>query len=245
MVRGGQREGAGRKSTWSSGAKFEDTTVIRVPKTIKDQVVNVAYKLDAGESIDLDSNSKIKELESKLVLLQSENDLLLSQLQNKLLDLETQSKKIQELEQENNQLRNSLNNLNQVDKQLVTNSKEGFNDLVTQLESHTQLELSDIVVEDNPIVDSDFINYLKANQLTAGLLSSRLKKVNPSVLSSNKTELLQISHKAFYDWLQDKDIDGIRWVLIGEGKKARYIPADDTSVEKLQALKNWLQVNKN
>ena len=56
MVRGGQREGAGRKSDWESKAKFEDTTVIRVPKNIKDKVMVVARKLDAGEGIDLDSN---------------------------------------------------------------------------------------------------------------------------------------------------------------------------------------------
>ena len=241
MVRGGQREGAGRKSDWESKAKFEDTTVIRVPKNIKDKVMVVARKLDAGEGIDLDSNSKIQELESKLLLIQSDNEVLINQLQNKSLELETQSIKIQELEQENNHLRSSLNNLNQVEKQLVTNSKEESNDLVTQSESHTQLDLLDIVVEDKSIVDSDSIDHLKANQLTAGLLSRRLKKVNPSVLSTKKTELLSISFKAFYDWLQDKDIDGIRWVLIGEGNKARYIPADDTSIHNLQALKNWMQ----
>lgn len=239
MVRGGQREGAGRKSTWVSGAKFEDTTVIRVPKSIKDQVVNIAYKLDAGEHIDLDSNSKIKELESKLSLLQLDNELLLKDLQSKLLDLETKSKRIEELEQENNQLRN----LDQSEKQLVTNSKEESNDLVTQSENHTQLGLLDLVTKDKPALDFAFIDYLKKNPLQGNLLALRLNGVNPSTLSNKKSDLFFITPDKFYDWLQSKDVDGIRWSIIGEGKKARYIPVDDTPIHKLQALKEWLQVN--
>jgi hypothetical protein len=237
MVRGGQREGAGRKSTWVSGAKFEDTTVIRVPKNIKDKVSVIAYKLDAGEVIDLDSNSKIQELESKLLLLQSDNELLANQLQNKSLDLETQSKRIQELEQENNQLRNTLNNLNQLEKQLVTNSKVEPNDLVTQSESHIQLALSDIVVEDNLIVDSNFINDLTANPLQAKLLALRIG-VSGSTLSMKKFKL---SSSDFLDWVQSKDPDGIRWVSLGGKYSKGYIPTDDTPVKKLQLLKSWIQ----
>jgi CRISPR/Cas system CMR subunit Cmr4 (Cas7 group RAMP superfamily) len=233
MVRGGQREGAGRKSTWVSGAKFEDTTVIRIPKNIKDKVSVIAYKLDAGEDIDLDSNSKIQELESKLLLLQSDNEVLINQLQNKSLDLETQSKKIQELEQENNQLRNSLNNLNQLEKQLVTNSKEESNDLVTQSEKHTQLDLSDIVVEDK----STFINELKSDSLSGKLLALRIG-VSNSTLSNKKTKL---SDSDFSEWVQGEDPDKIKWVSLGGSYSKGYVPADNTSIDSLQALKNWIQ----
>jgi hypothetical protein len=235
MVRGGQREGAGRKSTWTSGAKFEDTTVIRVPKNIKDKVSAVAYKLDAGEDIDLDSNSKIQELESKLLLLQLDNELLVSQLQNKSLDLETQSKKIQELEQENNQLRNSLNSLNQLEKQLVTNSKEELKDLVTKSESHTQPGLFDVASEDN----STFINELEANPLQGKLLAKRLG-IKPPDISVRKGKL---SPELFYDWLQSKDPNGIRWVSLGGSYSKGYVPADNTPVDKLQLLEDWLQAN--
>lgn len=90
------------------------------------------------------------------------------------------------------------------------------------------------------LIDStDLLSELKSNPLQAKILSLRLK-ITPSEISIKKSKL---SVDAFFDWLQDKDIDGIRWVLIGEGNKARYIPADDTPVEKLQLLKDWLQAN--
>jgi len=61
MVRGGYREKAGRKSTWVSGCKFEETKLIRVPIAISDRVLEIAHKLDNGEVIDLvtDSNNEI------------------------------------------------------------------------------------------------------------------------------------------------------------------------------------------
>ncbi len=237
MARGGQREGAGRKSTWDSGAKFEDTTVIRIPKNIKDKVSVIAYKLDAGDDIDLDSNSKIQGLESKLLLLQSDNEVLINQLQNKSLDLETQLKKIQELEQENNQLRDRLNNLNQVEKQLVTNPKEELKDLVTKSESHTQPGLFDVADENN----STFIDELKANPLQGKLLALRIG-ISNSTLSNKKTKL---SDSDFSDWIQGEDPGKIKWVSLGGSYSKGYVPADDTSLEKLQELEQWLQANKN
>lgn len=53
MSRGGQRKGAGRKSSWASGAKFEETVLIRVPKRIKDEVLAIAHQLDSMESSNL------------------------------------------------------------------------------------------------------------------------------------------------------------------------------------------------
>ncbi len=53
MTRGGHREKAGRKSTWVSGCKFEQTKLIRVPIAISDRLLEIAHKLDAGETIDL------------------------------------------------------------------------------------------------------------------------------------------------------------------------------------------------
>ena len=57
MTRGGYRQKAGRKSTWMSGCKFEETKLIRVPIAISDRVLEIAHKLDSGEIIDLVSNS--------------------------------------------------------------------------------------------------------------------------------------------------------------------------------------------
>jgi hypothetical protein len=58
MPRGGKRKGSGRKSTWKSGCKFEDTKLIRVPKAIADELLNIAHKLDSGETLDLVTKPK-------------------------------------------------------------------------------------------------------------------------------------------------------------------------------------------
>lgn len=57
MARGGYREKAGRKSTWTSGCKFEQTKLIRVPVAISDRLLEIAHVLDAGQTIDLVSES--------------------------------------------------------------------------------------------------------------------------------------------------------------------------------------------
>lgn len=91
------------------------------------------------------------------------------------------------------------------------------------------------------IDSSDLLSELKSNPLEGKVLVLRLNKVTTSTLSVKKSELLLISSESFYDWLQAKDINSIRWVLVGEGRKARYIPDNDTPFEKLQLLKNWIQ----
>lgn len=58
MSRGGKRKGAGRRSTWKSGCKFEDTKLIRVPTAIASEVMEIAHRLDSGESLDLVTKSK-------------------------------------------------------------------------------------------------------------------------------------------------------------------------------------------
>lgn len=54
--RGGQREGAGRKSAWKNG----ETQTIRVPKILVAQLLEIAKRLDEGELIDFVSQSKLK-----------------------------------------------------------------------------------------------------------------------------------------------------------------------------------------
>lgn len=53
MPRGGKRERSGRRSTWASGCKFEDTKVIRVPAAIADRVLAIAHHLDSGLVVEL------------------------------------------------------------------------------------------------------------------------------------------------------------------------------------------------
>jgi hypothetical protein len=57
MTHGGKRTGAGCKSTWHSGCPFTETKLIRVPKKIADKVLEIAHRLDAGETIDCVTNS--------------------------------------------------------------------------------------------------------------------------------------------------------------------------------------------
>jgi len=88
------------------------------------------------------------------------------------------------------------------------------------------------------LIDStDLLSELKSNPLQAKALSLRLK-ITPSEISIKKSKF---SVDQFFDWLQGRDIDRIRWVTVGEGRLTRYIPADNTPVEKLQLLKNWIQ----
>lgn len=73
MPRGGRREGAGRKNQWESGCTFSETVVIRVPKVLKDEILKLAHRLDAGERIVLDSDElkeRNKYLEARVVELE-------------------------------------------------------------------------------------------------------------------------------------------------------------------------------
>lgn len=58
MARGGYRKNAGRKSKWKSG----ETTSIRVPKAIAQQVLELAHIIDDGGVIENETNSKTIEL---------------------------------------------------------------------------------------------------------------------------------------------------------------------------------------
>ncbi|HEY9873598.1 MAG TPA: hypothetical protein V6D12_09175 [Candidatus Obscuribacterales bacterium] len=62
--RGGAREKAGRKSSWVSGCRQEETKLIRVPEKLAEQLNKIAHRLDAGEIIDLDTKSIQEENES-------------------------------------------------------------------------------------------------------------------------------------------------------------------------------------
>ncbi|MGK7895464.1 MAG: hypothetical protein AB4372_18055 [Xenococcus sp. (in: cyanobacteria)] len=75
MPRGGKREGAGRKTQWVSGCTFSETTVIRVPITLKNKLLEIAHRLDAGEEIDLVTKSIIEEnqyLKDEVITLKSQ-----------------------------------------------------------------------------------------------------------------------------------------------------------------------------
>ena len=78
--RGGVRERAGRKSSWVSGCRQEETKLIRVPEKLAKQLNEIAHKLDAGEAIDLDTKSIREENER----LKQETGLLKQRLSQSL-----------------------------------------------------------------------------------------------------------------------------------------------------------------
>ena len=79
MPRGGAREGAGKKNTWKSGSKFNETKVIRVPTKIADRVLELAHDLDSGIDYELETkslkqeNKKLKENQFKQLSLDFSN----------------------------------------------------------------------------------------------------------------------------------------------------------------------------
>lgn len=78
MPRGGRREKAGRKSTWTSGCRFEDTKLIRVPAAIASELLEIAHKLDSGEAIDLETKSNNK-IVTKSELIQKGKQIVLDE----------------------------------------------------------------------------------------------------------------------------------------------------------------------
>jgi hypothetical protein len=56
--RGGQRKGAGRKSTW----QHRETCLLRVPVAIANELMQIAHKLDRGEILEFDTNSNQDEI---------------------------------------------------------------------------------------------------------------------------------------------------------------------------------------
>lgn len=58
MPRGGKRPGAGSKPTWKHGK----TKTIRVPIALADEILEFARKLDEGNVIEHDTESKVIDL---------------------------------------------------------------------------------------------------------------------------------------------------------------------------------------
>jgi hypothetical protein len=52
MPRGGARKGAGKKTSWKSGCKFDQTKLIRVPITVSGRLLEIAHWLDEGAEVE-------------------------------------------------------------------------------------------------------------------------------------------------------------------------------------------------
>lgn len=236
MVRGGQRQGAGRKSTWESKTRFEDTVVVRVPGKIKDKILEIAHKLDSGEIIDLDTNSKIEELEGRISSLELENKLLIEQLEKYRCDLETESNKVKELQQ----------------REIVTNSKKLLKDLVTESENHTQSAVGDNNLEKDlgsdlephhiqPSLFDEFPTntVLEVLPISARKLSRLRFGLSKDSLAQKKMKLSTVE---LTEWTRQKDPNDIAWKLAPDPKLG-YVPADELSSEQRSELLAWMRDN--
>ncbi len=233
MVRGGQRQGAGRKSTWESKTKFEDTVVIRVPGKIKDKILEIAHKLDSGDVIDLDSNSKIQELESKVASLELENKSLMEQLEKYKYDLETESNKVKELQQ----------------KEIVTNSKELSDDLVTKSKNSTELVVNNTVnndlqtdLEPNHIQPSLFAEFPDNTDLDISPISARKLSQFRFGLSKDAfaKKKMKVTTRELIEWTRQKDPDHIAWKL-APNPRLGYVPAEELSSNLRNKLLTWMR----
>lgn len=90
-VRGGYRENAGRKSSWN----HSDTCTIRIPKPFAEQLIELARRLDNGEIIDTDTESKFRDtdLVTESIYLGAEPlDLRIAQADKRAkIDIDTES----------------------------------------------------------------------------------------------------------------------------------------------------------
>ena len=66
------RENAGRKSNW----KNQDTITIRVPRAIVFQVIELAHRIDSGERIELDTESKATEYDFEIKSKANRNEII-------------------------------------------------------------------------------------------------------------------------------------------------------------------------
>ena len=212
MSRGGERENAGRKPSWVNN----DTTLIRIPKAIRDSLMTIAKKLDQGESVEIETKSNQIEIESvtesnldsvtdsiKQIVdrYRKESDAatpkntrwdnarkLLKELES-VLYIETTIESITESKPEEKELvTKSIVSSNET----VTNSESPDNDLVTDSKVF-QTELSPFTLQSS-----------KLEPLTQAQLADRFGGKQHRVNISKKKQDLA-------EWSKSKDPDGIAW----------------------------------
>jgi hypothetical protein len=219
MSRGGKREGAGRKTTWASGRSIEDTTVIRVPKEFASKLLEIAHKLDAGESIDFVTNSSYDTVtQSNIIALPAQViDSAVSTesvaLQGEVIaESVTESKQVEiELVAESKSVQKELvTESKSVQKELVTESKNEINELVTNSVNESEDDQTSLVV--HPKVEA-------LSKITSAQMAERMG-MSRSTLASHKNRK---SSKKFLAFLEATDPEHITWCPIKENGKLFYV----------------------
>lgn len=222
MARGGSRQGAGRKSTWASGCTFKDTTLIRVPSKLAPKLLEIAHKLDAGETIDSVTKPDNQELE--LV------DCNLTSIED------TQPQEIDSVTKSETPFTNKESDLVTKTEVLSDKPKQGLVDYKKEKpQTHLQLELFTGLTE--PSFD---LKSILSNPVPEKLLLLRLGIAAGAL--NNKRKKNKSSLAIFYAWLKKKDPNEIQWKAAEEPKC--YLPDENTPPDLLKELQKWLEKNK-
>jgi hypothetical protein len=127
-------------------------------------------------------------------------------------------------------------------KENIIDNANGINnteaDLSNRLLSEPKNSYSALTLFDD---SNDLLSSLKSNPLKYELLATRLG-VSAQTLVNQKSRL-GIDDGKLSDWLQSKDPDKILWLFVAQKRGIRYVPADDTPIEKLEKLNEWIQAN--
>ena len=219
MPRGGKREGAGRKTTWASGRGIEDTRVIRVPKEFASKLLEIAHKLDAGESIDFVTNSNYDTLtQSNIaatpaqVIDSAASTEFVIPHEEVALESVTESKPVStELITESKQLELELiTESKQVPIENITESKHEENESVTNSVNESEDDQPSLVV--HPKVEV-------LSKITSAEMAKRIG-ISSSTLAGHKTEK---GSQKFLDFLKARDPEHIAWRPVKEKGKLFYV----------------------
>jgi hypothetical protein len=217
MSRGGHRDNAGRKSSWDSGAKFEDTIPVRVPKNIKDQILAIAHQIDAGETFDIEtkSNTGVIEQQLKIEQLEQDNQNLHQVIESQRLDFNVQLKLLQDkiliLEQEKQQITKDL----EITKlELVTKS----NELISQIElmqERTKSKRDKLVTKSEKITQTEIFD-INSNLLPLDEVSLAKRY---GVLSIHLKDARKKGNNKYIPPTSSKDFGVLEWDFCDEDNK--------------------------
>jgi len=110
----------------------------------------------------------------------------------------------------------------------------GLNDDL--LSSPLQLSLT----ENNEVINSELPSKLIISPLSTEILARRFGLKRGS-FNNVRSGFSCKPPEEFLNWLQEKDPNNIKWEILIEKRSIKYIPAEDTSLENLEHLRDWLQ----
>ena len=193
-----------------------------------DEQVNHDSKLPSGLLTD-----RLTTVEQKLTSLENHQSESISELLSELRNLTT---RVSGLEQ-------NSDSISKIESQFKTHSNQ-LNLLENDHQANYIKAIEPSELPDSLLSESlaESIDISPLQPLVGKTLALRLN-VTEGVLSKGR---VKIDSNAFYDWLKEKDPDGIQWIPVEKTEKFRkgYAPAEDTPSELLDRLLAWRIQNK-